>query len=402
MSDLSVYTRISAMEPLLPTHQGAQLAELSKALMLKIGRISGQVHSPLVRDKIAALVREMNCYYSNLIEGHKTVPHDIERALCQDYSSDPVKRDNQKLSQAHVEVETLMVERLKAGGVEIYAPEFITWLHREFYQRLPESMWQGKTKTGEVYSITPGAFRDYMVDVGHHTPPNFENVPAFMERFCSYYGGQGIYETHRLIAIASAHQRLGWIHPFGDGNGRVMRLYSHAMLVHHNLDGDGLWTLSRGLARYKQRYYAALEAADQSRQGDRDGRGNLTDQGLAAFCEFFLRTMLDQVDFMSEKLDLPGLRIRIERYFQLEMLHLGKDAEFLMRVVRALADEGEFSRAQVQTITGRKETFCRRIIQLGLQEGVIESPSPKGPLQIAFPVKGLESYFPKLFLDLDA
>jgi Fic family protein len=390
------------MEPLLPVHQGARLAELSKALMLKIGRISGQVHSPLVREKIAVLVREMNCYYSNLIEGHKTVPRDIERALRQDYSNDPVQRDNQKLSQAHIEVETLMVERLKAGDVEIYAPEFITWLHREFYQRLPESMRQAKTKTAELYPIMPGAFRDYMVDVGHHTPPHFERVPAFMERFCSYYGGAEIYETHRLIAIAAAHQRLGWIHPFGDGNGRVMRLYSHAMLVHHGLDGDGLWTLSRGLARHKKRYYAALEGADQTRQGDRDGRGNLSDRGLASFCDFFLQTMVDQVDFMSDKLDLPGLRVRIERFFQLEMLHLGKDAEFLMRVVRALADEGEFSRAQVQMITGRKETFCRRIIQLGLKEGVIESPSPKGQLQIAFPAKVLESYFPKLFLDLDA
>ena len=402
MSDLSVYKRISAMEPLLPAYQAAKLAELSKALMLKIGRISGQVHSPLVREKIAGLVREMNCYYSNLIEGHKTVPRDIERALRKDYSSDPIKRDNQKLSQAHIEVETLMVECLKAGNVDIYTPEFITWLHREFYQRLPESMRQAKTKRGEWYPITPGAFRDYMVDVGHHTPPHFENVSAFVVRFCSYYGGKEIHETRRLVAIASAHQRLGWIHPFGDGNGRVMRLYSHAMLVHHGLDGDGLWTLSRGLARYKHRYYAALETADQSRQGDRDGRGNLTDQGLAAFCEFFLRTMLDQVDFMSEKLELPGLRLRIERFFQLEMLHLGKDAELLMRVVRSLADEGEFPRARVQQITGRKDTFCRRIIQLGLKEGVIESPSPRGVLRIAFPAKALDSYFPKLFLDLDA
>ena len=70
-----------------------------------------------------------------------------------------------------------------------------------------------------------------------------------------------------------------------------------------------------------------------------------------------------------------------------------------MCVVRALADEGEFSRPRGQRLTGRKETFCRRIIQLGLKEGVIESPSPKGPLRIAFPFNVQDSYFPKLFLD---
>lgn len=180
-----------------------------------------------------------------------------------------------------------------------------------------------------------------------------------------------------------------------------MRLYAQAMLLRHNLDGAGLWSLSRGLARYRQRYYSTLEHADQKRQSDHDGRGNLTDRGLADFCQFFLETMIDQVDFMSERLDLPGLRTRIERFFLFEMTHLGKDAEFLMQVVRSLLDEGEFPRARVQDITGRKETFCRRIIRLGLEEGLIESPGPKGILRIAFPVRVLDAYFPKLYLDLE-
>ena len=401
MPDNTVYSKIFAMEPLLPTQRRPELSELTAELLRKIGRISGQVHSPVVRCKLAGLLRWMNCYYSNLIEGHKTEPRDIERALRADYSRDPIKRDNQKLSKAHIEVESLMVARLEEASVDIYEPGFIRWLHREFYERLPESMRRAKTGSGEIYRITPGAYRDFMVSVGRHTPPHFESLCAFMERFCDYYGADAIHETDRLLAIASAHHRLAWIHPFGDGNGRVTRLYSHAMLVRHGLDGDGLWSLSRGLARHRQRYYETLAGADHQRRGDHDGRGNLTERGLAGFCEFFLLTMLDQVDFMSERLDLPGLRARIDRFFQLEMRHLGKDAEFLMRVVRALVDEGEFSRGRVQDITGRKETFCRRIIQLGLAEGLMESPGPKGVLRIAFPVKVLDGYFPKLFLALD-
>lgn len=387
------------MEPLLPQQRRAELSELSAELFRKIGRLSGQVHSPVVRGKLAFLLRWMNCYYSNLIEGHKTEPQAIERALRADYSDDPVQRDNQKLSQAHIEVETLMLERLEDASVALYEPDFIRWLHREFYQRLPESMRVAKTRSGQSYPIIPGAYRDFMVEVGRHTPPHSDNLPAFLSRFCDFYGGNGIHETERLIAIAAAHHRLAWIHPFGDGNGRVMRLYSQAMLHRHMLDGAGLWSLSRGLARYRQRYYDSLESADHGRQGDRDGRGNLTDRGLADFCVFFLETMLDQVDFMSERLDLPGLRLRIERFFQFEMTHLGKDAEFLMRVVRALADEGAFPRARVQEITGRKETFCRRIIRLGLKEGLIESPGPKSILRIAFPAKVLDGYFPKLYLE---
>lgn len=395
-----VFTRISAMEPLLPGQRRAELSTLSAELLQKIGKLSGQVHSPIVRNRLAVLLRWMNCYYSNLIEGHKTEPRAIERALRADFSKDPVKRDNQKLSQAHVEVESLMVQRLEDSTVDIYEPDFIRWLHREFYERLPEAMCHAKTREGSTYRIVPGEYRSFMVDVGRHTPPHFETLPEFMRRFCQFYGGDSIYATERLIAVAAAHHRLGWVHPFGDGNGRVMRLYSHAMLVRHGLDGAGLWSLSRGLARFRRRYFDSLERADQVRQGDLDGRGNLTDHGLADFCVFFLETMLDQIEFMTERLDLPSLRLRIEQFFQLEMTHLGKDAEYLMRVVRALVDEGEFQRARVQTLTGRKETFCRRIIRIGLDEGLIESPGPKGILRIAFPTKVLDGYFPKLFLNL--
>lgn len=398
---MDVFTRISAMEPLLPQQRRAELSEFSAHLLWKIGRLAGQVHSPVVRGKLAVLLRWMNCYYSNLIEGHKTEPRAIEQALRADYSDDPVKRDNQKLSHAHIEVESLMLERLADVSVNIYDPEFLLWLHREFYQRLPESMRVAKTRSGESYHILPGVYRNFMVDVGRHTPPHFESLPAFISRFCAFYGSHDVEATDRLIAIAAAHHRLGWIHPFGDGNGRVMRLYTQAMLHRHGLDGAGLWSLSRGLARYRLRYYELLESADQMRQGDRDGRGNLTDRGLADFCVFFLKTMIDQVDFMSERLDLPDLRRRIERFFQDEMTHLGKDAEFLMRVVRALVDKGEFARARVQEITGRKETFCRRIIRLGLDEGLIESPGPKGVLRLALPARVLDAYFPKLYLDLE-
>lgn len=44
----------------------------------------------------------MNCYYSNLIEGHDTHPTDIERALKNDYSNDPRKRDLQLVAKAHI------------------------------------------------------------------------------------------------------------------------------------------------------------------------------------------------------------------------------------------------------------------------------------------------------------
>lgn len=388
------------MEPLLPKGKSGRLSELTCEILKAAGRLTGQVHSPLVLKRVADLVREMNCYYSNLIEGHKTIPRDIERAMKQDFSHDQTQRDNQQLSLAHIAVEKLMEERLAGESVDVYSLDFICWLHQEFYSRLPEPLHWATTKSGERYQIKPGSLRDFMVDVGKHTPADFEALPTFLNRFHTFYSDKHILEGERLTVIAAAHHRLAWIHPFGDGNGRVIRLQSQAQLIRHGIASPGLWTLSRGLARWPQRYFANLQAADSGRRNDLDGRGNLSDAALADFCVFFQETILDQIQFMSGLLGLTELRTRVERYFQFQSLHLERYREEIMRVARTLVDEGEIPRARVQEITGKAATVSAEIIKLGLGEGYFETPSPKGPLQVAFPAKIHEFYFPQLFLDL--
>ena len=397
---MDIYRHPSAMEPLLPEAQGERLSELTCEILKASGCLTGRIHSPYVLQPVTELVREMNCYYSNLIEGHKTTPREIERALKRDFSNNETQRDNQQLSLAHIAVEKLMEERLSDASVDVHAPDFLCWLHREFYTRLPDSLHWASTGSGKRYRIQPGCLRDFMVEVGRHTPPDHAALPLFLSRFQNFYGDSKILETNRLVAIAAAHHRMAWIHPFGDGNGRVIRLQSQALLIRHGLASHGLWTLSRGLARWRQRYYAALETADHGRQGDLDGRGNLSDKGLAGFCIFFLETMLDQIQFMNGLLDLPALRTRVERYFQFQALHLTRYREELMRVVRVLVDEGEITRSRVREITGKAATVSVEIIKLGLEEGLLDTPSPKGPLRIAFPAKIHEFYFPQLFLDL--
>jgi Fic family protein len=83
--------------------------------------------------------------------------------------------------------------------------------------------------------------------------------------------------------MATAHHRFNYIHPFYDGNGRVSRLMSHAMAHHAGIGAGGLWSVSRGLARGlqdglpgREEYREMMQLADRVRQGDRDGRGNLS------------------------------------------------------------------------------------------------------------------------------
>jgi Fic family protein len=401
-AEATLYTRTTAMEPLLPESSRPPLADLTCEILRKAGQLSAHLPSPIVRRRVAALVREMNSYYSNLIEGHATLPRDIERAMREDFSSNPEKRANQHLSRALIEVETLMTDRLHTEtGMSIHSPEFLCWLHHEFYSRLPEELHYGKDRKGDKYRIEPGFLRTFEVDVGRHQPPAFEAVPKMLERFASFYQSDQIIPTDQLIALASAHHRLAWIHPFGDGNGRVARLYSHAWLIRCKADALGLWTLSRGLARRRQTYYQRLSDADSERRNDLDGRGNLSDRALAEFCLFFLRTMLDQTDFMNGLLQLHNLSARIERHLQFEALELPpKDRARLGRLLKAALIEGEIDRGRVPEIVGLRGTSARQITALGLREGLLDSQTERGPLSLVFSAKTLESYFPQLYQDL--
>ena len=396
----TLHENISAMEPLIPSAGRGKLSELTCDILREAGGLSRALPSPVARTEVRRLVREMNSYYSNLIEGHKTFPQDIERALKDDFSAVPEKKNNQLLSRAHVEVEGLMEKRVEEGELEIHSSEFLCWLHGEFYRRLPDALHWAETESGKKYRIEPGVLRSFEVTVGSHHAPRHGVLGDFLDRFAAFYDDPGILATDRLIAVAAAHHRLAWIHPFGDGNGRVIRLHSHALLIRNRVDGLGLWTLSRGLARARQEYYERLRGADHRRQGDYDGRGNLSEKGLVAFCEFFLETMLDQIRFMGELLDLQNLTRRIDSWFEREAFHIPRYREEMSRLVRALLVEGEIPRTRVLDIISKGETLTRRVIKAAVEEGVIATPSERGKLSIAFPSKVVESYFPKLFLDL--
>lgn len=397
-----VYSDVAAMEPMLPAKGRKALAELTMEIARKTGELNATLPSEITKNSIRNLVAEMNSYYSNLIEGHKTYPRDIEKALKDDFSHDPVKRDNQLLARAHIEVEKQMIERLEAEPeLNIHSESFLCWLHKNFYERLPETLHFAKTKSGNPYRIVPGEIRDFQVDVGRHIPPHSEALPKFLKRFESCHSSPQIFETNRLVAIAAAHHRLVWIHPFGDGNGRVSRLYSEASLIRYGYsDRSSLWTLSRGLARSKARYFEHLMRADARRRNDWDGRGNLSDAELSAFCSFFLTTILGQITFMQECLALEKLSGRIEEHIRFKAIHLKKDADRLIRLLQELLFKGEMPRGKVSGLLGVADSTARLVIQIAVKEELVTSSTPNGPIRLAFPSKLLESYFPGLFLDL--
>ena len=177
-------TAVSAMEPMLP-EESKGLENLATDLVARASTLAGRVN-PVLAAGMGNLVRSMNCYYSNLIEGHRTLPVDIERALSNDYAAEPERRNLQKEARAHIEVQRL-IDRGKAPA-PVVSIEFILWVHREFCERLPEDLlWVENPETGERIRVVPGELRRRHVKVGRLVPIEPGDIPAFLRRFAESY-----------------------------------------------------------------------------------------------------------------------------------------------------------------------------------------------------------------------
>ena len=386
---------IGLMEPMLPPDGEHKLEDLAMDLATKASGLASQLPQA-VRRSIGDLVRSMNCYYSNLIEGHDTHPRDIDRALAHaDYSTDPQKRALQREAVAHIEVQRLIDHRedLQADPT---STEYIAWLHREFCNRLPdELLWVENPDTGERLQVIGGELRKGWVQVGRHIPPSSEALPRFLHRFAEAYDMKRLSRVRQIVALGAAHHRLLWIHPFYDGNGRATRLMSHASLLRCGV-GSSLWSVSRGLARNVQDYKKMLMAADDPRRGDLDGRGTLSTQALTDFCEFFMTICIDQIEFMASLLEpsdlLRRMRLHIEEEIQAGTLPKGS-----FQLLREALLAGEVPRGKAGEITGYGERMARNVVSDLLKKGYLKSASPRAPLTLAFPIDAVERWFPRLY-----
>jgi Fic family protein len=214
-----------------------------------------------------------------------------------------------------------------------------------------------------------------------------------MNRFHDAYKKLG--KVDSIIASATAHHRLLWMHPFLDGNGRVARLMSYSVL-RDTLDTGGIWSIARGLARNEEKYKSHLAACDLPRRNDLDGGGHLSESALAEFAKFFLQICIDQVTFMEELVQPDRLRDRILIWTEEEIR-----AETLPKksgtILEAVLYRGELPRSEVASLLDTSDRNARRVTSALLEGGVLTSESTRAPLRLAFPARLASRWMPGLF-----
>lgn len=394
----ALYRDPAAVAPLTPSPWPPELRALALQLVEAVARLSDRLH-PLTAAALAEFLRPANSYYSNLIEGHDTHPLDIARALQADYADDPRRRSLQLEARAHVAVHARLPALLAAAGGNPYTAGFWCAVHDAFYAHLPDDFRWAVAADGTRLAVVPGTLRATEVRVGRHVAPAADAVPAFLWQLEAAYRPAGEPDRlARVARIAAAHHRLAWVHPFLDGNGRVGRLCSDAAFHAEGLDAGGLWSMSRGLARQQAAYRQALAAADARRWNDHDGRGNLSERALVAFCRFFLEVALDQVTYMSGALAVDGMLARLRGLVQLLVVKRKWRPE-AYHVLEAVFLKGSIARREVERLTGLSERTAKALAQTLLQAGLLATNPAEHltPYRAAYPVAFAPALFPGLY-----
>jgi Fic family protein len=385
------------MEPLLPgDHVLGGSLELAHDLQHEAHRLTGACQDGVAQE-LRALLRQMNSYYSNKIEGQHTLPTDIQSALGNDYSDDADKARRQRLAIAHIRTEE-WIEAQQAPLGQLYSAAVVRVIHQHLFEQLPPE----DRVLGDGSRFEPGELRRRNVSVGRHAAPAHPVIDAMLQRWARIYAGVRRGEM-QVVAAAASHHRLAWVHPFLDGNGRVARLHTHAVFECLKLTG-GLWSPLRGFARTQEQYYLRLAEADMARAGDLDGRGTLTQRGLVQWIDYMLGISLDQVRFMSAMLKLDAMKDRIDACltFEENVVKQGVRREALRPLHYLFAAQGDIERADFKAMTGLGDRVATSLTTALLKRGLLKSDSPYGKLRFAVPLHALRFYFPSLWPEAEA
>lgn len=384
------------MFPVLLSKTSPALEESATEVIASSAALGRGLH-PLILDEIARFMEKINSYYTNAMEGNPSRLKDIEAALNKKLAKDPVARSYQLEHLAHIKVQEAMRERLRLEpGLLVCSGAFLRWLHERFYLNLPEAMRFAKTESGELVPVVPGELRDRGVSVGRHdAPATRAAIEGHLAAFEKFLSPEALSGTQKLLGMASSHHRLLWIHPFSDGNGRVARLFTSAYGSRIGVGEGALWSVTRAFARNRAAYDGHLAMADLPPRNSLDGRGPLSEEALAEFCAFFLRSCLEQIRYMDESLRLGELDRRYRRFVD-GLLREKAISKSGVKVLSRLLTQGEVPRAEVPSLCGVKQRRASVVIKELLEAKAVRSETAYGALRLNITADMAATLFPGL------
>ena len=270
---------------------------------LKRQRLGGST-APWMFFQLKNIFHILESVGSARIEGNRTtISEYIEQKI------DKTERSTERFSEiANAESAMDFIEESISEGAEIT---------HHFIRELHQLAVDGLTDEGDK---TPGAYRTWNVQISKsaHLPPDEYTIQAYMDELLTFINKNdtGKYD---LLKTAIAHHRFTWIHPFGNGNGRVVRLLTYALLIKYgfNVKEGKLLNPTAVFCNDRDLYYAKLSDADAG-----------TDESLLSWCEYVLTGILEEVSKVNKLLDFSYLYKNI----MVPTIELGMERGYLNQI----------------------------------------------------------------------
>lgn len=258
---------------------------------------------PIVFFQLKHIFHTLESIGSARIEGNNTtILEYIENKLAEAPTSNQGIREIENMEQ----VMTFIDDHIKEV---IFTRSFVSELHKKVVDGLlPPPSGEGDD--------TPGLYRTKSVSISRsaHRPPEPIHVASYMDELFAFINREDE-PKYDLLKVAIAHHRFLWIHPFTNGNGRTVRLFTYAMLVKEgfNVDVGRILNPTAVFCSSRKKYYRYLSLADTG-----------IDKGILSWCEYVLRGLKEEIekidhlldyDYLKSEILLPAIRYSHERKF---------------------------------------------------------------------------------------
>lgn len=273
---------------------------------LRKKRVGGTTH-PRVFSQLKQIFHMLESIGSARIEGNNTtIAEYIETKIDEAGAIPDTIQEIQNMEKALEYIDS-------AGDKFIVNRDFVCDLHKKAVGNLPAP------PNGEG-DDTPGFYRTGNVAIkgAQFIPPKADDVQWYMDDLFDFVN-KPEKPKYDLLKVAAAHHRFVWIHPFSNGNGRTVRLFTYALLVKSGfaVHEERILNPTAVFCSNRRNYYHQLSLADTG-----------TDDGMFSWSEYVLTGLKKEIEkidqlsdysFLKTKILIPSILQSLERKFITEV-----------------------------------------------------------------------------------
>ncbi len=215
---------------------------------------------------------------------------------------------------------------------------------------------------------TPGAYRGGPVTIAkaEHLPPGHLQVPGYMQDLVAFMNRADA-PKYDLMKVALAHHRFAWVHPFGNGNGRVVRLLTYALLMKYGFRVNAVGRLLNPAAVFcadRERYYGMLAGADTG-----------SDAELEAWCTYVLTGVRDELTKVERLADYNHLKAQVllpalAYARQRQMVTPAEEAILSATIKAGLVKAGDLTEAMPGLNPAQRTYQVKKLVDSGMLQPV--------------------------------